>query len=1192
MKKTYVTMDANEAVASVAYRLNEVIAIYPITPATPMGEWADEWASRGKPNLWGGVPEVVEMQSEAGAAGTLHGALQAGALATTFTASQGLLLMIPNMIKIAGELTPTVIHVAARSLAAQALSIFGDHSDVMAARTTGFAFLCSGSVQEAMDFALVAQAASLKSRVPFIHFFDGFRTSHEIAKVEPLRDEDLQRLLNEEDLARHRARSLSPDRPVLRGTSQNPDVYFQSREAANRYYEACPGIVSEAMEEFEKQTGRRYRLFDYYGAPDAERVLVVMGSAAEAVHEVVDDLKARKEKVGVLRVRLYRPFDGKSFLAALPPSVKKVAVLDRTKEPGSGGEPLYLDCVNAFHEGLAESKGWPKKLPQVVGGRYGLSSKEFTPGMIASVFENLKAPRPKNHFTVGIRDDVTHTSLSYDPHFSLRTNGVFEALFYGLGSDGTVGANKNTIKIIGESTASFVQGYFVYDSKKAGAITVSHLRFGPSPIRSSYLITQADFIGCHQPFLIERYDLLQHLKPGGTLLLNTPYPASEIWARLPRTVQEGISKKKARFFIIDAYRVARESGSGSRINTVMQVCFFSISGVLPRDEAMEKLHESIRKSYGRKGEEVVQMNLRAVDHALEHLSEVEVPVHEASGSELPSPFPPEAPRFVREVLGEISADRGNELPVSAFPVDGTYPTGTSKWEKREIAAEIPEWDLGLCIQCGKCALVCPHAAIRIKVSSLDDLRQAPATLKHREALDREWKGLQYMVQVAPDDCMGCSLCVDVCPAADKVRTGRKALEMKPRGDWCQEERKHWEFFTRLPEMDRRNIKTTVIRQQQLQEPLFEFSSACAGCGETPYLKLVTQLFGDRMVVANATGCSSIYGGNLPTTPWAQNREGRGPAWSNYLFEDNAEFGFGLRLAIDHQRETASKLLRELAPEVGGELAEAVLQAHETNEAEIYNQRERVRLLKERLAGVPSEQAKKLAEMADLFVKKSVWIIGGDGWAYDIGFGGLDHVLASGRNVNVLVLDTEVYSNTGGQMSKGTPKGAVAKFASEGKGRPKKDLGLMAMTYGNVYVARVAFGAKDEQTLRAFLEAEAYEGPSLIIAYSHCVAHGIDIAQALQRHKAVVDSGEWPLYRFHPERLRKGEAPLTLDSAAPRIPVRQFMEAENRFQLLFRSHPEKAEALLKEAQEDVDRQRRLYEYLSRYKEALKPDEVYR
>jgi pyruvate-ferredoxin/flavodoxin oxidoreductase len=1185
-KRKATTIDGNEAVAHVAYRINEVIAIYPITPSSSIGEWSDAWASSKEPNVWGTVPSVVEMQSEGGAAGAVHGALQTGALTTTFTSSQGLLLMIPNMFKIAGELTPMVMHVAARSVAAQALSIFGDHSDVMATRTTGFALLSSASVQEAMDFALIAQAVSLKARVPFLHFFDGFRTSHEVSKVELLTDDDMRSMIDLDLVLAHRARALSPEHPVLRGTAQNPDVFFQARETVNPFYSACPDITQEAMDKFAALLGRSYRLFEYHGAPDAERVIVLMGSSAEAAHETVDYLTARGEKVGVLKVRLYRPFDVRRFIAALPATVKSIAVLDRTKEPGSTGEPLYLDCVAALHEGVTQGWGELKLMPRIIGGRYGLSSKEFTPAMISGVFDQLALDQPRNHFTIGINDDLSYSSLPYDPGFSTEPESVVRSLFFGLGADGTVGANKNSIKLIGEHTDNYAQGYFVYDSKKAGAVTVSHLRFGPEPIRSTYLISRANFVACHQPFFLDCYDVLGALEPGGTFLLNTPYGPEQVWDRLPHAVQEQLISKRVRFFVIDGTKVARASGMGGRINTIMQVCFFVLSGVLPESEAIAGIKESIRQTYSQKGDEIVQMNLTAVDRSLAHLFEVEVPERAESRFEIARQVPQTAPAFVRDVLGEIIAGRGNELPVSAFPCDGTFPTGTAKWEKRNLALDIPVWDSDICIQCGKCAIVCPHSTIRIKVYDPKHLDGAPATFKSSDARDREWKGLRYTIQVAPEDCTGCGICVDVCPVKNKTETRLKAINMTPQLPLLEAERENWDFFLTLPETDRRQLKISSIRQQQLQEPLFEFSGACSGCGETPYIKLVTQLFGDRAVVANATGCSSIYGGNLPTTPWTKNAEGRGPAWANSLFEDNAEFGLGFRLSIDKQREFASELLKKLAGVVGEDLAHAILTAKEKDEADIYAQRERVELLKQVLHRIDSVEAKHLLSVADMLVKKSVWIIGGDGWAYDIGFGGLDHVLASGHNVNILVLDTEVYSNTGGQMSKATPRAAVAKFAVGGKPAAKKDLGLIAMTYGNVYVASVAMGARDEQTLKAFLEAEAYDGPSLILAYSHCIAHGINMSTAMQNQKAAVDAGQWLLYRYNPERAEQGQNPLELDSRAPKIPLEQFLYLENRFKMLTKSKPDEARRLLAQSQRDVHARWRLYEYLS----ARKPDVI--
>jgi pyruvate-ferredoxin/flavodoxin oxidoreductase len=1182
MSRDFTTIDANEAVANVAFKVNEVIAIYPITPSSAMGEWADEWAANSQPNVWGTVPQVIEMQSEGGAAGAVHGALQAGSLTTTFTASQGLMLMIPNMYKIAGELTSTVFHVAARSLATQALSIFGDHSDVMATRATGYALLCSNSVQEAHDFALIAHAATLEARVPFIHFFDGFRTSHEVNKIELVSDEVIRAMMSDELIAQHRARALSPDHPVLRGTAHNPDTYFQARETVNPFYAACPDIVQKTMDKFAQLTGRQYKLYEYHGAPDAERVIVMMGSGAEAVHETVDYFLARGEKVGVLKVRLYRPFDMTRFVSALPATTTAIAVLDRTKEPGSTGEPLYLDTVTAIFEEWHSGA-----TPRIIGGRYGLSSKEFTPAMIKAVFDNLGQPKPKNHFTVGINDDVTNSSLDYDPEFSIEPDSVVRSVFYGLGADGTVGANKNSIKIIGENTDNYAQGYFVYDSKKSGSMTISYLRFGPNPIRSTYLVSKANFIACHQPNFLERYDMLKDIVDGGVFLLNTMYGKEEVFDRLPRKVQEQIIGKKLKLYVIDAYKVAKDSGMGGRINTVMQVCFFAISGVLPREEAIHQIKYSIEKTYGKKGEEIVEMNLRAVDNTLDNLFEVQIPSEVTNNLAMIPPVPDTAPDFVRDVLGMMIARRGDEIPVSAMPIDGTYPTGTTQWEKRNIAQEIPVWDPNICIQCGKCALVCPHSVIRIKVYEPALMENAPETFKAMDAKDTEWQGMKYTIQVAPEDCTGCGICVDVCPAKNKSAVNLKAINMRPQPPIREQENVNWDFFLTLPEVDRRNIKITTIRQQQVQQPLFEFSGACSGCGETPYIKLITQLFGDRTVVANATGCSSIYGGNLPTTPWAHNAEGRGPAWSNSLFEDNAEFGLGMRVALDKQREYALELLKRLAPQLSAALVEGLLNANQHDEAGIYEQRERVAILKADLNALLEmkdsvalhDDAKRLLTLADALVKKDVWIIGGDGWAYDIGFGGLDHVLASGRNVNIIVLDTEVYSNTGGQMSKSTPRGAVAKFAAGGKPVAKKDLGLIAMSYGNVYVARVAMGAKDEQTLRALIEAEAYEGPSLIIAYSHCIAHGIDMGKAMKNQKAAVDTGQWLLYRYHPERALHGENPLILDSRAPKLPVKDYMYMENRFRMLTLSKPEVAKELLKQAQHDVETRWALYEYMA-------------
>ncbi len=1173
------TLDGNEAVAHVAYRLNEVIAIYPITPASPMGEWADAWAAQAIPNLWGTVPSVVEMQAEGGAAGAVHGALQLGSLTTTFTASQGLLLMLPNLYKIAGELTPAVIHIAARSLAAQALSIFCDHSDVMAARGTGFAMLCSNSVQEAHDMALIAQSATLQSRIPFLHFFDGFRTSHEIAKIEMLPDDVLRAMIDDEWVFSHRGRALKPEDPVIRGTAQNPDVYFQARESVNPLYNALPDILQHAMDQFAELTGRQYKLFDYVGAEDAERVIIIMGSGAEAVHETVDYLTAQGEKVGVLKVHLYRPFDATRLLQALPESVQSIAVLDRTKEPGAYSEPLHLDVSNALVEGLVSGQSKFDRLPVVIGGRYGLSSKEFTPAMIKGIYDELVNAQPKNHFTIGIDDDVTHTSLSYDPSFSTEPDDVVTALFYGLGSDGTVGANKNSIKIIGENTDNYAQGYFQYDSKKSGAMTVSHLRFGPHPIRSTYLLTRSNFVACHQTLFLDKYDMLDTIVEGGTFLLNCPYHPETVWNYLPQSVQETILNKKLKFYVIDAYKVAREAGMGGRINTVMQTCFFAISGVLPRESAIEEIKRTIRKTYGKKGERIVQMNLNAVDSTLSQMYQVEVPDAVTSDVPMVTGVSANAPDFVQTVLGKMISRQGDSLPVSALPMDGTYPSGTTQYEKRNLASEIPVWDPDVCIQCGKCAMVCPHAVIRIKAYDEAILADAPATFKSTDAKDRDWSDMKYTIQVAPEDCTACGICVDVCPAKNKAMVGFKAINMEAQAPLRDAEVENWDFFTQIPETPRDLINPASIRQQQVQQPLFEFSGACAGCGETPYIKLATQLFGDRMIVANATGCSSIYGGNLPTTPWSHNNEGFGPAWSNSLFEDNAEFGMGMRVSIDKQTEYAVELVNRLRDEIGHELADALVNADQSDEADIYEQRERVAQLKAKLATLDSAEAKRLLDVADYLVKKSLWIIGGDGWAYDIGYGGLDHVLASGKNVNILVLDTEVYSNTGGQMSKATPRGAIAKFAAGGKPAGKKDLGMMAMNYGNVYVAQVAMGANDTQTLRAFIEAEAYEGVSIIIAYSHCIAHGINMGTAMQNQKAAAQSGHWMLYRFNPENAEAGKNPMTLDSRKPKISMRDYMYMENRYKMLTKSNPEVAKQLLAEAQVDADERWKTYEFLA-------------
>ena len=1175
-KRKKVTIDGNEAAAYVAHKLNEVIAIYPITPSSNMGEWADEWSAQDRKNIWGTVPQVVEMQSEGGAAGAVHGALQAGALSCTFTASQGLLLMIPNMFKIAGELTSTVFHIAARTIATHALSIFGDHSDVMGVRHCGWGMLSANSVQETMDLALISYAATFETRVPFIHFFDGFRTSHEVMKIEQLCDDDFRAMIDDELIAKLRQRALNPDHPIMRGTAQNPDVFFQAREAANKFYDAVPGIVQNIMDKFAKLTGRQYSLFQYIGAPDADRVIVLMGSGAETAEETVEHLTSKGEKVGILKVRLYRPFSIEHFVAALPASVKKIAVLDRTKESGSTGEPLYLDVVTALSEIISAGKSTLKSMPKVVGGRYGLSSKEFTPAMVKAVFDELKKETPKNHFTVGINDDVTHTSLPYDQEFSIERDDVVRAIFYGLGADGTVGANKNSIKIIGEDTDNYAQGYFVYDSKKSGSTTTSHLRFGPRPIHSIYLIERASFVACHQWFFLEKFDVLQTIIPGGTFLLNSLYGPDDVWNHLPRHIQKQIIDKKLKLYVIDAYEVAKKAGMGSRVNTIMQTCFFAISGVLPRDKAIEAIKYSIKKTYGKKGESVVQQNYEAVDQTLANLFEVKIPASVTSTIEMPPVVSDKAPQFIKEVTAKIIAGFGETLPVSAFPIDGTFPTDSARWEKRNIALEIPVWESDICIQCNKCAMVCPHAAIRTKVFQTADLVGAPAGFKTIDFRGPEYKGMKYVVQVAPEDCTGCGLCIEACPAKSKKEAKIKAINMKPQPPIREQERDNFEFFVNAPDVDRRNVKIDTVKGAQFLRPLFEFSGACSGCGETPYVKLVSQLFGDRMVVANATGCSSIYGGNLPTTPWAKDVNGRGPAWSNSLFEDNAEFGLGMRLTIDKLNGMAKEYVKLLAGDIGGDLAAAILNADQKDEAGIFEQRGRVKALADKLAGVNKPEAKRLTSILEYLVKRSVWIMGGDGWAYDIGYGGLDHVLASGKNVNVLVLDTEVYSNTGGQMSKSTNRAAVAKFAASGKTTAKKDLGLMAMMYSNVYVARVAMGYNDMQTVKAIVEAEAYDGPSLIIAYSHCIAHGIDMSLGLNHQKVAVETGYFPLFRYNPVLSAEGKNAFKLDSKPPKGFLSEFTSTETRFNVLTKTQPEHAKELLKLAEQDVKVRWALYE----------------
>jgi pyruvate-ferredoxin/flavodoxin oxidoreductase len=1179
MSTRQVVLEGNEAAARIAHLTNEVIAIYPITPSSGMGEFADAWSAAGHKNLWGVVPEVIEMQSEAGAAGAVHGSLQAGALTTTFTASQGLLLMIPNMFKIAGELTPAVFHIAARTVATHALSIFGDHSDVMAARMTGWAMLASASVQEAQDMAMIAQMATLRSRLPFMHFFDGFRTSHEVNKIDLLLEEDVRKLIDEELVTAHRARALNPDKPVLRGSAQNPDVFFQAREACNPFYLAVPCIVQESMDRFAKITHRRYHLFDYQGAADAERVLVQMGSGTGASGEAVRALVARGEKVGLLTVRLYRPFDTQAFVAALPKSVRAIAVLDRTKEPGAVGEPMYQDIVTALVE------AWPQDLatPKVIGGRYGLSSKEYTPAMAKAALDELTQAQPKRHFTVGIVDDVTRLSLAVDQDFDTEPDDVTCAVFYGLGADGTVGAAKNSVKIIGENTPLYAQGYFVYDSKKSGAVTISHLRFGPRPIESTYLIREADFVACHQFEFMSKLDVLSVARPGATFLLNSPYGPDEVWDKLPREAQEQIVAKKLKMYVVDALAVAKEAGLAGRINTVTQACFFAISGILPRDEAIEKIKSSIRKTYGKRGETVLHRNFAAVDQSLAALREVRVPASADSRLRRRPVVPSAAPDFVQRVTAMMLDGKGDLLPVSALPVDGTFPTATSQWEKHSIAHEIPIWDEAICTQCALCPLMCPHAAIRMNVYSPDQLKGAPEGFKSVPWRSKEggaFQGWAYTLQVAPDDCTGCGICVDICPTRSKEMVKHKAINMQPKLDHLEAEQRNYAFFLSLPETRPASDTIDMLKGSQLRTPLFEYSGACSGCGETPYLKLLSQLYGDHLLVANATGCSSIYGGNLPSTPWAQNRAGQGPAWANSLFEDNAEFGLGMRLALDSQRDLAQSLVRALNGEIGDSLADSLLQAPQDSDEQIRKQRKRVAELKSILSQIDSPRAQQLLAVADSLITRSVWIVGGDGWAYDIGYGGLDHVLASGRNVNILVLDTEVYSNTGGQASKSTQRGAVAKFAAAGKGSGKKDLGMIAMAYGNVYVAQVAMGANPVQTVRTFQEAASWPGVSLIIAYSHCIAHGIDMTTGMSHQRDAVKSGYLTLYHYDP-RLGMGGAnqPLKLDSRKPTMPVESFTMKEGRYAMLAQADPERAKQLAKEAQSDADERWRLYEQVA-------------
>lgn len=1176
-KKLVATIDGNEAAAYVAYRTNEVCAIYPITPSSTMAELADEWASKGTKNIWGSIPDVVEMQSEGGAAGTVHGALQTGSLTTTFTASQGLMLMLPNMYKIAGELTPAVFHVAARSLAAQGLSIFGDHQDVMAARTTGFAMLSSTSVQEAHDFALIAQAATLRSRIPFVHFFDGFRTSHEVNKLELLSDDQIRSMITDDLVIAHRKRALNPEHPFIRGTAQNPDVYFQGRETVNQFYNATSGIVQEVMDEFAKLTGRSYKLFEYVGAPDAERVIIVMGSGGETVSETVKTLVAQGEKIGMIQVRLFRPFSLEHFIKVIPESVKSIAVLDRTKESGAAGEPMYQDVLATLVEALQQGK--IKSLPRLVGGRYGLSSKEFTPAMVKAVYDELKKKEPKNGFTVGIVDDVTFTSLDYDPAFKLDESKWRQGLFFGLGADGTVGANKNTIKIIGENTDLYAQGYFVYDSKKSGARTVSHLRFGPDPIRAPYLISKADFIACHQFNFTEKVEMLEFASEGATFLLNSPYDKTEVWGKLTAKVQKDMIDKKIKLYVIDATTVARETGMSGRINTIMQTCYFALSGVLPREDAIKQIKKAIEKTYFKKGQKVIDQNFKAVDATLAHLFEVDYPKTITGADVSLQAVSDKAPDFVKEVTAMMMTGHGDELPVSKLTIDGTYPSGTTQWEKRNISDLVPIWEPDLCIQCGNCAYVCPHSVIRAKFYHKDNLKNSPEDFKSAPINARGFPETQYSLQVYLEDCTGCNLCVEVCPASDPANASRKAINLGDKEPVLEKEKKNIEFFENIPWNDRSRIDFSTVHGAQFLEPLFEFSGACAGCGETPYLKLLSQLFGDRLLVANATGCSSIYGGNLPTTPWAVNKDGRGPAWSNSLFEDNAEFGLGMRITADKQLSLAKDLLAELASEVGEDLAKSIIHGSQTLESEIVAQRDRVETLKEKLRTMDSSKAKHLLSVVDQLVRRSVWLVGGDGWAYDIGYGGLDHALASGRNINILVLDTEVYSNTGGQSSKSTPAAATAKFAAGGKSVGKKDLAMQAISYGNVYVARVAFGSNPQQALLAMREAEAYDGPSIILAYSHCIAHGYDLKDGLnQQHKAVA-SGHWPLLRYNPILRKKNQNPFVLDSSRPTISLKDYAYNELRYKVLTATNPEAAESLMKLAQEMVNLKWKNYEELA-------------
>ena len=1173
-------MDGNEAAASVAHRMNEVCVIYPITPSSPMGEWADAWSAAKQKNLWGVIPDVQEMQSEAGAAGACHGALQAGSLTTTFTASQGLLLMIPNMYKIAGELSPFVMHVAARSLAYHALSIFGDHSDVMSCRQTGFAMLCSNSVQEAHDMAAIAQTSTLRSRVPFMHFFDGFRTSHEIKKIKLLSDDDLRAMLEGVDYQFNAKHALRPESPVIRGTAQNPDVFFQGREAANKYYNAVEGIVQEEMDKFAKISGRQYHVVDYYGAPEAEQVIVIMGSGAETVQETIDYLNAQGAKLGVMKVHLYRPFPTKSFLKALPKSVKIVSVLDRTKESGATGEPLYLDVVATLSQAAADGQ---ISMPKIVGGRYGLSSKEFTPGMVKAVYDNGFAKEPINGFSVGVNDDITHKSLPYDDSIDTEGKDVVRAVFFGLGADGTVGANKNSIKIIAEDAGKYGQGYFVYDSRKSGSMTTSHLRFSDNPIKSAYLINKADFVACHQFQFMSKVDILGIAKEGATFLLNAPYSADEVWEHLTYEVQKQIIDKKLKFYTINAVEVARETGMGQRINTIMQACFFAISNILPREQAIAEIKNAIKKTYSKKGDAIVQKNFAAVDASLAHMHEVKVPAQPTSSLHTDLPVPADAPEFVQKVTGEIIAGRGEQLPVSAFEsvVDGTWPTGTTQYEKRRIATEIPVWDPETCIQCGKCSIVCPHGVIRMKVASDAELASAPATLKRADYKGKEFAGKKFILQVSAEDCTGCGICTSACPAKNKANPELKAINMDHIEKHIDAELANWKFFETLPYVKRTDVVKNLPKTTQMIQPLFEYSGACAGCGETPYIKLLTQLFGDRMVVANATGCSSIYSGNLPTTPYTKDEKGHGPAWANSLFEDNAEFGLGMRFSIDQQTATARSLLEGLKAQLG-DVADKILANPQKTDAEIDAQRDNVKELRAKLAAIDTKEAQELNVLADYLIKKSVWILGGDGWAYDIGFGGLDHAIASGKNINILVMDTGVYSNTGGQQSKATPMGASAKFATAGKALPKKDLAMIAMSYGNVYVAQVSMGANDMQVIKAMNEAEAFDGPSIIIAYSHCIAQGFNLADGLEHQKLAVETGSWPLYRYNPENIAEGKAPLVLDSKAQTKPLADYMSSETRFQVVKKANPERYENLMNKSEENLKNKRDLLEHMAEFK----------